>query len=182
MGAGVTDLAKRIYALEGRIFELEEELAELRAGLAGERVTDAVLIDGKGESVRLSALFGDKNRMLLIHNMGFDCSYCTMWADGFNAIYDHVAAKAAFVLSSPDPIDRQQRDGKARGWRFDMVSTKGSSLAKDLGFERDGKPLPGVSALLKAPDGTLTRNSMASFGPGDRFCPVWNLLDLLPKD
>ncbi|MDH3660041.1 MAG: peroxiredoxin family protein, partial [Alphaproteobacteria bacterium] len=125
---------------------------------------------------------GDVDHMLLIHNMGFDCPYCTMWADGFNAVYDHVAAKAAFVLSSPDPIDRQRSEASARGWRFPMVSTKGTTLAKDLGFERDGKPLPGVSALIKAPDGTLRRHNMASFGPGDRFCPVWNLVDLLPKD
>lgn len=178
----MTDIAQRIYALEGRIFELEEELSELRAKLSGEEVADVALTNWDGASVRLSALFGDQNRMLLIHNMGFDCPYCTMWADGFNAVYDHVAAKAAFVLSSPDPIDRQMRQATARGWRFPMVSTKGSTLAKDLGFERDGKPLPGVSALIKRADGVLTRYNMASFGPGDRFCPVWNLLDLLPKD
>ena len=176
------DIAQRIYALEGRIFELEEELLELRAKLSGEEVTDVALTDWDGESVRLSVLFGDVDHMLLIHNMGFDCPYCTMWADGFNAVYDHVAAKAAFVLSSPDPIDRQRSEASARGWRFPMVSTKGTTLAKDLGFERDGKPLPGVSALIKAPDGTLRRHNMASFGPGDRFCPVWNLVDLLPKD
>ena len=174
------DIAQRIYALEGRIFELEEELNELRAKLVGEIVTDFTLTDGSGKSIRLSTLFGSGDQMLLIHNMGFDCPYCTMWADGFNAVYDHIAAKAAFILSSPDTVDRQQREASARGWRFPMVSTRGSSLARDLGFERDGKPLPGVSALVKATDGTLTRNGMASFGPGDRFCPVWNLLDLLP--
>ncbi|MGI9510084.1 MAG: redoxin domain-containing protein [Geminicoccaceae bacterium] len=175
------DIAQRIYALEGRIIELEEELLELRNQLSGEAITDFSLVDWHGESVRLSALFGSKDKMLLIHNMGFECSYCTMWADGFNAVYDHVAAKAAFVISSPDTVDHQQRNATARGWRFPMVSTQGSTLAKDLGFERDGKPLPGVSALLKTPDGGLRRHGLASFGPGDRFCPVWNLLDLLPK-
>ncbi|MGI9416757.1 MAG: DUF899 family protein [Geminicoccaceae bacterium] len=178
----MTDIAQRIYALEGRIFELEEELSELRAKLSGEAVEDVALIDWEGQSVRLSALFGPKDRMLLIHNMGFDCPYCTMWADGFNAIYDHIAAKAAFVLSSPDPIDRQKREATERSWRFPMVSTSGTTLAKNLGFERNSKPLPGVSALLKSADGALRRHGMASFGPGDRFCPVWNLLDLLPKD
>lgn len=175
-------IAQRIYALEGRIFELEEELSELRAKLSGELVDDATLTGWDGKAVRLSTLFGDQSHMLLIHNMGFDCAYCTMWADGFNAVYDHVAAKAAFVLSSPDPVDRQKREASARGWRFTMVSTKDSTLAQNLGFERDGKPLPGVSALIKGPDGTLKRSGLASFGPGDRFCPVWNLLDLLPKD
>lgn len=178
----MTDIAHRIYALEGRIFELEEELAALRAKLSGEVLDDVALTDWEDREVRLSTLFGSKDQMLLVHNMGFDCPYCTMWADGFNAVYDHVAAKAAFVLSSPDPIDRQKRDATARGWRFPMVSTRGSALPRDLGFERDGKPLPGVSALVKAADGAISRNSMASFGPGDRFCPVWNLLDLLPKD
>ena len=178
----MVDIAQRIYALEGRIFELEEELSELRTKLHGEPVDDVALTGWDGKAVRLSKLFGEQRYMLLIHNMGFDCSYCTMWADGFNAVYDHVAAKAAFVLSSPDPIDRQRREAGARGWRFSMVSTEGTALARDLGFERHGKPLPGVSALIKGPDGALKRNGMASFGPGDRFCPVWNLLDLLPKD
>jgi len=176
------DIAQRIYALEGRIFELEEELNQLRAKLSGEVITDFTLTDRDGGSIRLSTLFGPRDQMLLIHNMGFDCSYCTMWADGFNAVYDHIAAKAAFVLSSPDAFDRQQSEATARSWRFPMVSTRESSIARDLGFERDGKPLPGVSALVKAPDGTLTRAGMASFGPGDRFCPVWNLLDLLPGE
>ncbi len=178
----MTSIAERIYALEGQVFDLEREIAALRAELQGEAVSDYRLTSADGETIALSSMFGRKDRMLLIHNMGFDCPYCTMWADGFNAVYDHVAEKAAFVLSSPDPSDRQRRDAAARGWRFPMVSTVGTTLAPDLGFERDGKPLPGVSALIKAPDGAITRHGVASFGPGDRFCPVWNLLGLLPQN
>lgn len=177
----MVSLAQRIFDLEGRIFELEEELIELKAELFGESVADHVVTDWHGKKVRLSTLFGEHEHMILIHNMGFDCADCTMWADGFNAVLDHLEARAAFIISSPDDVERQKRGAAERGWRCRMVSTKGSDLASALGFERDGKPLPGVSTLIRSEDGTLQRYRLASFGPGDKFCPVWNLFDLLPK-
>jgi len=34
----------------------------------------------------LSSLLADKKLLLVIHNMGQACRYCTLWADGFNGI------------------------------------------------------------------------------------------------
>jgi hypothetical protein len=42
-----------------------------------------------------------------------------------------------------------------------------------------GSSLPGVSALRRAVDGSLVPTGRAEFGPGDDFCAVWPLFDLL---
>jgi len=53
-------------------------------------VDDYILKDWENKDVRLSSLFGSNKDLILIHNMGRQCSYCTMWADGFNGVLDHM--------------------------------------------------------------------------------------------
>ena len=36
----------------------------------------------KGGTILLG-MFGEHDMLLLIHNMGQGCRYCTLWADGF---------------------------------------------------------------------------------------------------
>ena len=38
----------------------------------------------------------------------------------------------------------------------------------------------GVSTLYKDEAGQVRRHSLASFGPGDKFCPAFSVVDLLP--
>jgi peroxiredoxin len=87
--------------------------------------------------------------------------------------------RAAFVLVSPDAPARQQEVAAKRGWKFRMLSQKGTSLAKDLGYERDGHVLPGVS-ILKKEGSTITRVARDYFGPGDRFNAVFSFFELMP--
>ncbi|HEY4822831.1 MAG TPA: hypothetical protein VIH83_04000 [Candidatus Bathyarchaeia archaeon] len=49
-----------------------------------EKVREYVLTDSEGGKAALSTLFGKKDDLILVHNMGRSCPYCTMWADGFN--------------------------------------------------------------------------------------------------
>ena len=53
--------------------------------------------------------FGSKDRLLLIHNMGAKCSYCTLWADGINGILSQLENEVSVVLVSPDLPDLQRR-------------------------------------------------------------------------
>ena len=173
---------QELEALERQIFELKQRRAALRRSAQGEQVADYELQAHDGGSVRLSELFGDKDDLLVIHNMGKSCVYCTMWADGFNGLLPHIEERAAFVVVSPDDVARQAEGAAERGWRFRMVSGRGSSFAKDMGFETDdGSPKPGVSTFVRAPDGTMRRHDSAPFGPGDKFCAVWSFVDLLPQ-
>lgn len=170
----------KLKKLHEKLEKLGAELAEAYKALPGEPVSDYALTDWNGKKVKLSKLLGKHDRLVLVHNMGRQCPYCTMWADGFNSIYKYVERRAAFVLVSPDPPDVQKKFAEKRGWKFKMLSAYGTTLFADFGFEQDGKPWPGVSTLYKTDDGSLRRHAHTYFGPGDRFCSVWSFFEMLP--
>ena len=172
---------KKLAAVRGKIAKLEKQARAIRARAKRLRVDDYELARAVGGTVKLSELFGDKDQLVLVHNMGKSCPYCTMWADGFNALWKHVADKAAFVLVNNDEPADQARVAKARGWAFPMVSARGTSLFQDLGFaDAKGEWYPGVSTLVKK-KGRIERYGAEPFGPGDKFNSVFSFFALLPK-
>ncbi len=162
------------------IFELRKEIQGLQAQIAPQEVSDYVFQTPDGPRA-LSSFFGDKDDLIVIHNMGASCSYCTLWADGFNGVYDHLANRAGFVVTSPDSPGAQRRFAESRGWRFPMASTEGGDFAKDMGyFQPEHGPMPGVSAFQRK-DGKNYRVSDTPFGPGDDFAGIWHLFELFPE-
>jgi predicted dithiol-disulfide oxidoreductase (DUF899 family) len=162
-----------------RIADLREQMRAARAAAEPEEVRDYDFSTPRG-SVRLSKLFGTQRDLIVIHNMGVSCPNCTLWADGYNGIYDHLAARAAFVVSSPDPPDVQQVFAASRGWRFPMVSHQGTTFAADMGYRSErGGWLPGIS-VFRMDGGRVLRVSDAPCDVGDDFCALWHLFDLLP--
>ncbi|MGH6956755.1 MAG: DUF899 family protein, partial [Caulobacteraceae bacterium] len=168
-----------------QIETLQTEMRGIQAEVEPEAVRDYVLTGWDGP-VRLSELFAGKRDLIVIHNMGRGCPACTMWADGFNGVYDHLASRAAFVVTSPDPVETQKAFAASRGWRFPMASHAGTSFAEDMGYRKpdrgpkeDGGWWPGVS-VFRLRDGRVVRVSDTGLGPGDNFCVVHNLLDLAP--
>ena len=88
---------------------LAAQFAEQRRALPpGGEVKRNYAFRGENGPASFADLFGDKNDLILIHNMGKGCTSCTMWADGFNGVYDHLASRAAFVVSSPNPVAVQK--------------------------------------------------------------------------
>jgi predicted dithiol-disulfide oxidoreductase (DUF899 family) len=171
-----------VETLQEQIAGLHEKLVEARRRQAPEPVSDYELKTPEGRPVMLSALFGDKPELILIHNMGRRCPYCTLWADGFNGVAEHLADRASFVLTSPDSPPTLKEFAASRGWRFRTASISGTTFAKDLGYEPEpGKFWPGVSVFRKEPGGRIVRTARDVFGPGDFYCPVWHLFDLLPE-
>lgn len=172
----------QVDELESQLREIKQKLAELRRQRPREEVSDYQLLDSEGREAPLSSLFGDRSRLILVHNMGSDCSHCTMWADGFNGLLPHLESRAAFVLTSPDQPETQKEFVQSRGWKFPVYSTAGTSFIDDMGFDDAEEGLmPGVSVFTKESDGKLYRVSRAEFGPGDNFCAVWHFFDLLPE-
>jgi predicted dithiol-disulfide oxidoreductase (DUF899 family) len=145
------------------------------------QVDDYVFKDWNNKDVKLSNLFGSKEDLILVHNMGKKCSHCTMWADGFNGVVDHLQDRAAFVVVSPDSPETQKVFATSRGWKFKMLSTKDSPFNKDMGFETNNEAGPGVSVFQKTGQGKILRVAKDEFGPGDPYCIVWHFFDLLPK-
>lgn len=127
--------------------------------------------------VALSALFGPKDDLVVVHNMGRSCVYCTMWADGLNGLAPHLADRAAFALTSPDDPATQAQFAASRGWRFPMVSTQGTTFAADMGFAQGSGTMPGYSVFRRQPDGTIIRTGASFFGPGDDYCAIWPMME-----
>ena len=177
-----TEIDRQIDELEYQLQDLKRKVAELRRERPREEIRDYRLLDSEGRGASLSSLFGDQDRLILIHNMGRDCSYCTMWADGFTGLLPHLNSRAAFVLTSPDRPEAQKDFVQSREWNFPVYSTAGTSFTADMGFddEREGL-MPGVSVFTKEANGKMYRVGRAEIGPGDNFCAVWHFFDLLPE-
>ena len=172
-----------IDALENQITELQKRLANLRLAQTSEKVSDYELTEWPNRKVKLSELFGQKDEMILVHNMGKQCSYCTLWADSFIGITKHLEDRAAFVVTTPNDPETQRQFARDRGWNFRILSTQGTTLKHDMGFEPEpGKYWPGVSVLRRDPNGDIYHVNKAMFGPGDAFCSLWHFLDLLPSE
>jgi predicted dithiol-disulfide oxidoreductase (DUF899 family) len=173
---------KQAERLEKQILKDKQRLVKLRQSQPPLEVQNYIFTAGNGKKVKLSDLFGKRDELTLIHNMGVRCAYCTMWADGFNGLRNHLSDRAAFVVVSPDDPKIMRDFAKGRGWKFPLYSSQGTSFGKDVNFESaDGGAWPGVSTFFKQPDGRIIRVAFAYFGPGDDFCPTWHLFDLLPR-
>ncbi|WP_349410113.1 DUF899 family protein [Pseudalkalibacillus sp. SCS-8] len=177
----VQTLLEEINQLSQEIQKKKKQLAEMRKEVPEQQVENYVFTDRDHESVTLSELFLDKDELIVIHNMGVSCNYCTLWADGFNGVYHHLIERAAFVVSTPDEPRVQEDIAAERGWKFPMVSTKGTTFKQDMGYADGDSPHPGVSTFRKDEKGNIYHHAHAPLGPGDDFCAVWHLFDLLPK-
>jgi predicted dithiol-disulfide oxidoreductase (DUF899 family) len=174
------DASKQVTEYRRQIAELRKKMRETRAAAEPEEVRNHDFATPEG-TVRLLDLFGGKDDLMLIHNMGTTCPSCTMWADGFNGVHPHLRDRAAFAVSSPDVPTAQRQFAESRGWRFPMVSHQGTSFAADMGYlSESGAFQPGVSAFRRE-GSRILRVSDAPFSPGDDYCSFWHVLDLLPE-
>ncbi|HXE15773.1 MAG TPA: DUF899 family protein [Stellaceae bacterium] len=172
------DTTKKLAALRGEIARLRAEMRETQSAVAPEPVENYVFATPDGDAT-LADLFGGKDTLFVIHNMGASCRYCTMWADGFNGVLPHLENRAAFVVSSPDEPAKQQKFKDSRGWNFRMVSHRGNNFAADMGYKDGTKFQPGVSVFRKE-KGRIVRVSDQGLGPYDDFCSVWHFFDMMP--
>jgi len=178
MNPTASDLRRDVERLEEDILEKSKRLAKMKRSLPRETVKDYVLA-GWGGPVSLSSLFGAKSDLIVIHNMGKGCRFCTLWADGFNGVRHHLADRAGFVVCSPDSVETQKAFAASRGWAFPMVSGHGSTFIEDMGFRGEKSWMPGLSTFRRLPDGGIERVAHAFFGPHDPFCGVWHMIALL---
>ena len=170
-----------IVTLQKEIREKKKKLAELVRTRSREEVEDYRLEGPDGAIITLSGLFGDHDELILIHNMGRKCAYCTLWADGFNGFLQHLENRAGFAVVSPDDPETQRKFAAGRGWKFSIYSGRGSSFTRDMGFQDDdGQYHPGFSTFIKE-GGKIYRVAADSFGPFDDYCGIWHLFNLLPR-
>ncbi len=172
--------------IEQKIEDMRKKRIELNSKLAAMDVKDYTLKDRNGNDVKLSEMFGEKDHLILIHNMGKGCPYCTMWADGFKDTYKEIEKKASFVLVSPDKPEVHKEFAESHGWNYRSYSANGTDFIFDMGYDfiKDGKHnyWPGVSVFHKDENGNIIRVAKDYFGPGDFYCNIWHFIDLLPTE
>jgi predicted dithiol-disulfide oxidoreductase (DUF899 family) len=90
------ETAEKLAEYRSQIAGIREKMRSAQASIEPEEVQDYEFATPQGKA-RLSALFGDKDTLFVIHNMGTTCAHCTMWANGFNGVFEHLRDRAAFV-------------------------------------------------------------------------------------
>jgi predicted dithiol-disulfide oxidoreductase (DUF899 family) len=165
-----------IEALEKRIFDLTRQLHALYRAAPGAAVPDYTFdtLDGQ---VTLLDLFGERQRLMMIHNMGQGCRYCTLWADGFNGFVPHLESTLALVLVSRDAPALQRQFANSRGWRYRLASHAGGAYIREQTVQAGATNMPGA-VVYERRDGQIFRRASCVFGPGDQYCSMWNLLGL----
>ena len=180
--AKAVDLKTQVEKLEQKIQNDKKSLTELRKKLPLQEVADYTFKTHDGVEIKLSEMFGEFKDLVLVHNMGKGCPYCTLWADGFIGLVKHLENRAAFVVISKDKPEVQRDFYQGRGWNFKMYSSHESTFNRDMNFESEnGGQWPGVSGFTKDESGKIYRTGYTYFGPGDDFCAVWPMLDLLQE-
>ncbi len=162
--------------LEFEIMEKAQQLAALRRGESDIEVTDYAFQTLDGE-IHLSDLFADRDRLLVIHNMGQGCRYCTLWADGINGVLDHLEDAMAVALVSKDPPEIQRRMALDRNWKFRMASHGGGAYMAEQCAMGEHSNFPGAM-VYERKNSKIVRRGRTAFGPGDLYSPVWHFLAL----
>lgn len=171
---------KDLKKAERELEKARKKVIKLRRARPRQLVQDYVFKDHAGRPVRLTQLFGDKKELILVHNMGTHCRYCTLWADGFMGLVKHLENRAGFAVESADAPAKQKVFYASRGWNFKMLSSAGTDFKREMGFaDSQGNPEPGVSVFEKK-NGKIYRTAWDGFGPGDDYCTAWHFFDLLP--
>jgi predicted dithiol-disulfide oxidoreductase (DUF899 family) len=154
----------------------------------------------------LSELFGGRSQLVVYHFMfGPDwdspCKSCSFWADNFNGIDAHLAARdVSFTAVSRAPLDKISAIAKRLGWDFRWVSSFGSDFNFDFGvsftadeiasgevtynFRRGkayGDEMPGISVFFKDAAGAIYRTYSCYSRGLDMLNGAYHYLDLVPK-
>jgi len=166
----------KITAMETKLYEMTLELNELRKLATTSEVPNYSFATLAGPSTLLE-LFSDKEKLLVIHNMGQSCRYCTLWGDGFNGLVDHLESTMAVVMVSKDAPQLQREFANSRGWRFRLASHGGGKYIEEQTVKDGSTNMPGAVVYERSGDKIMRRLSSV-FGPGDLYSPMWNLLGL----
>lgn len=129
---------KQLLAEEKELTRMQDRLAEKRRALPWERVDAEYAFDGPAGRTTLLDLFGERSQLAVYHLMFAPeweaaCKSCTFWADNFDRIVVHLAARdIAFAAISRAPLEKLEAYRKRMGWTFPWVSSGGNSFNFDF--------------------------------------------------
>jgi predicted dithiol-disulfide oxidoreductase (DUF899 family) len=182
-----------------------DKIAEQRRALPVVRVDKTYTFDTSDGQASLSDLFAGRSQLAVYHFMlgpGWDegCQSCSYWADNFNGVDMHLAARDTTLLAiSRAPLSEINSYRDRMGWDFNWVSSSPSDFNRDFGASfaeghntnatfdfapQGGDPVDetaGMSIFTLSSDGEVF-HSYSTFGRGlDIFNGAYQMLDLTPK-
>ena len=175
---------------ELELMQQREAVAALRRNLPAGPVAAEYVFQTNDGSVTLDQLTGD--RPLVIYHFMFGglmadpCPMCSMWADGWNAVTDHVDQNVDFALASHGTVSQNTALAETRGWTdLTWLSAAGTSFKQDFGSaDADGNQWPFITVFERVGDDVRLSYSGSAHIAGDHWrgvdllSPVWHLLDL----
>jgi len=196
---------QRFLLKEKEFTRLRDELSRERRELPWERVDKEYVFESTSGRETLADLFGGHSQLIVYHFMyGPDweigCRSCSFWADNFNNIVPHLAARdASLVAVSLAPLQKLQAQARRFGWTFKWVSSHGSDFNFDYhvsfspeALERGdtvynytpqklgSTEMPGISAFFR--DGKQIYHSYSTYARGlDMLNAAYHYLDIAPK-
>lgn len=199
--------ARRDFLREEKEFsKLRDRLTARRRQLPWVRVEPAYVFDTPTGSKSLADLFDGCSQLLVYHFMlapGWEegCRGCSYVSDHFDGALPHVNARGvSFTAVSSASLAEIERFKERMGWKFNWVSSNGTSFNRDFRVsftdeevasgkadynfgpkEIGGPEMPGLSAFARGADGTVYRTySTYSRGLED-LIGAYSLLDRAPK-
>jgi predicted dithiol-disulfide oxidoreductase (DUF899 family) len=202
-------LAKReeLRLAEIELMRQRERVAEMRRQLPqGAAIQDYPFEEGPRDlnagdapvrTVRLSELFTNPNRSLVVYHFMFGkkqtkaCPMCTAWMDAANGIAHHLTQNLDFAVVAAADVATLRAHARARGWdRLRLLSAGSSTFKYDLGSEdREGRQDSTISVFTREAAGTLRHFYTAHPRMAadiqergiDLLAPMWHFLDLTPQ-
>jgi len=181
-----------LRAAELGLMQQREEVAALRRGLPPVPAeTDYVFASTNGD-VRLSELLTRPDRSLVLYHFMYGkaqenpCPMCSMWADGWNAVTQHLADRLDFAVVSAAPVADTMQLAEARGWHnLRWLSAAENTFKTDIGGEdADGNQSPFLSVwelVEGVPHMTYSGGAHIEgehWRGVDLLSPVWHFQDL----
>ncbi len=178
-----------------------DALAARRRALPWVRLEREYLFDTVRGRETLADLFAGQRQLVVYHLMlGTDweaaCASCSFWADSFDGIDRHLAARdTRFCCTSNGPLDRLLSYRARMGWSFEWVSSVEQAFSLDFGVTfPDGRPgpvggynysdrifgpeMPGISTFVRLEDGGVA-HTYSTFGRGiEPVNAAYALLDM----
>ncbi len=200
-------IAARLELLERekQFNRLRDQLSAERRALPWVKVEKPYRFQGPDGELTLADLFGKHSQLIVYHFMlGPDweegCKSCSFWADNFQGIDVHLAARDVTLLAvSSAPLERIAKFKARMGWTHQWVSSYGSDFNHDYQVTFTPEELageiyynytwirsslterPGISVFCKDADGTVYHTYSCYSRGLDMLNGAYHFLDLVPK-
>lgn len=172
------------------LMQQREAVAVLRRDLPPGPVAHDYVFGEVGGQVSLDELVGD--RALVIYHFMFGgpmaqpCPMCSMWADGWNAVVEHVDQKVDFAMVSLGSAAENVQLATEHDWQnLRWLSAAENSFKVDYGSaDAEGNQWPFITVFERDGDDVRLSYSAAAHISGDHWrgidllSPLWHLLDL----